>query len=78
MQTKLTVRVERRWLEQARRYSVEHGTTLSQLISEFLRGLPTADRPQGRTPIMDRLAGILPEDVDVEEHRRHSARKHRS
>jgi hypothetical protein len=77
MQTKLTVRVDQRWLEQARRYSAEHGTTLSKLISEFLRGLSTAERPLGDTPIMDRLTGILPADVDVEDYRRHLAEKHR-
>ncbi len=76
MQTKLTVRVDRRWLEQAKAYTARHGTTLSKLISEYLRDLSSAERPLGPTPVLDRLAGILPADVDVDDYRAHLAEKY--
>ena len=38
---KLTVRVPKALLEGAKRYASQHHTTLSELVSEFLRQLPT-------------------------------------
>ena len=76
MQTKLTVRVDRRWLEQAKAYTAQHGTTLSKLISEYLRDLSNAERPLEDTPILDRMSGILPDDVDVADYRQHLAEKY--
>ena len=76
MQTKLTVRVEQRWLEAAKNYAASHGTTLSKLISDYLEALSGADSHQEQPPILRRLSGILPADVRVEEHRQHLAEKH--
>ena len=74
--TKLTVRVDPRWIEAAKRYAASRDTSLSKLISEFLRTLASPDASTAQTPILDRLTGILPADVDVEAHRRHLEDKH--
>jgi len=76
MQTKLTVRVEKRWIEAAKRYAGIHGTTLSRLISEFFQTLEARDLTLAATPVLRRLAGILPAEVSVGEHRRHQVEKY--
>jgi hypothetical protein len=40
-QSKLTVRVDQRWIEPAKAYATRHRTSLSRLISEYLRSLAT-------------------------------------
>lgn len=77
MQTKLTVRVEQRWLESAKSYAARHGTTLTKLISDYLEALSGADNPQPDAPILRRLSGILPSEVRLEEHRGYLADKYR-
>jgi hypothetical protein len=75
-QTKLTVRVDRRWIEPAKQYAARHRTSLSRLISEYLRTLATPESAIADAPVLERLTGILPPDVDTEAHRRHLAEMH--
>jgi hypothetical protein len=43
---KLTVRVDQEWIEAAKEYAHDHNTSLSRLISEFLKTIPKErDRP---------------------------------
>jgi hypothetical protein len=76
MDTKLTIRVERRSLDAAKRYAARHGTSLSRLINAFLRQLPVEDEDTAVTPLLRELTGILPADVSVDEHRQHLAEKY--
>ncbi len=77
MQTKLTVRVEKQALEAAKRHAAVHNTTLSKLISEYLRTLAMVEEsPLGATPVLKRLTGILPSNVTVAEHHQHLAEKY--
>jgi len=55
MQTRLTVRVDRLWIEPAKRYAEKHGTTLSKLISEYLRLLSRPELSTPETPILHLL-----------------------
>ncbi len=73
---KLTVRVEQQWIEAARQYARDHDTSLSRLISEFLKRVATDHDRFNRGPILRRLTGILPSDVSREEHREHLAEKY--
>lgn len=73
--TKLTVRVPRYLLEGAKRYASEHDTTLTRLISEFLRQLTAQSDPLTNAPIVQRLSGTLPQDVSVEDYRQHLEQK---
>lgn len=72
---KLTLSVDERVIERARRYSTQHNTSISQLVTQYLSQL---DAPSGSTlaPWVQRLRGIVPSDVSVEDHRRHLEEKH--
>ena len=75
-QTKLTVRVPRDLLEGAKRYAAEHDTTLTRLISEYLRRLNVQTDIRTDAPIVQRLSGILSQDVSVDDYRRYLEEKH--
>jgi hypothetical protein len=67
---KLTVRVDARWLEAAKAYAKRNRTSLSRLISEYLRRL-TAEEDFTDAPILIRLSGILPASTSLDEHGDH-------
>jgi hypothetical protein len=73
--TKLTLSVDPRIVASAKRFSERHETTVSRLVSEFLEGLGDEEGPA--TPIAIRLRGVLPNDVDRDEHRLHLEQKHK-
>jgi hypothetical protein len=62
---KLTVRVPRHLLEDAKRYAQEHDTSLTRLISEYLRRLSLEAGSHEDAPVVQRLSGILSRDVDL-------------
>ncbi len=64
--TKLTVRVTRDLLKGAKRYANESGTTLTRLISEYLRQLTAQSDPLSDAPIVQRLSGTLSQDVSLQ------------
>ncbi len=72
---KLTLSVDEDVIRKAKRYSQRHETSLSKLVTDFLSRL--VDTEGTRTPVVSRLRGILPRDIDVDEYRRHLERKHR-
>jgi hypothetical protein len=73
--TKLTLRIEKPIIESAKEYALHHNTTLSRLVAEFLRSLQIAEAGP-KTPILDSLSGILPEDVSLEEHQAYLEEKY--
>ena len=75
--TKLTIRVEKQWVDKSRDYAARRGTTLTQLISAYLRHLSTQDEMPTDTPILQRLNGVLPADVAVDEYYEHLEQKHK-
>ena len=74
--TKLTVRIPRDVLEGAKRYARENRTTLTRLISEYLRQLTAQNDPLANAPIVQRLSGTLSRDVSVEDYREYLELKH--
>ena len=74
--TKLTVRVPRDFLESAKRYASEHDTTLTRLISEFLRQLSTEDDLLADAPVVRRLSGTLTADASVEDYGEYLEKKY--
>jgi hypothetical protein len=74
--TKLTVRVPRDVLEGAKHYARENRTTMTRLISEYLRRLTAQSDPLADAPIVQRLSGTLSQDVSVEDYREYLERKH--
>ena len=76
--TKLTVRVPQDVLEEAKRYARENQTTLTRLISEYLRQLSPENDPLANAPIVQRLSGTLSQDISVEDYRQHLESKYGS
>jgi hypothetical protein len=76
METKLTVRVSRRLLENAKRYARQNNTTLTELISAYLEQIPTAGSGLEDAPIVRRLSGSVPQDVSIDEYKEHLDEKY--
>jgi hypothetical protein len=75
-ETKLTIRVRRDWLEEAKRYARENNTTLTRLVSEYLRHLAAEKDPLSDASIVQRLSGVLSQDVAVEDCREYLEQKY--
>lgn len=74
-ETKLTVRVPRDLLENAKRYAAQNNTTLTDLIEAFLRRMPSRQSLEA-APIVRRLAGTLPAEVSLRDYRKHLDEKY--
>lgn len=71
---KLTLTVDEAVIRKARRYSRRHGTSISELVTRFLRSLDEGG--ESLSPTVSRLRGILPADASVEDYHRYLADKH--
>jgi hypothetical protein len=76
METKLTVRVSRRLLENAKRYARENNTTLTELICAYLQQIPFEGSGLDQAPIVRRLTGSLSQNVTVDDYRKHLDEKY--
>ena len=76
MDTKLTVRVPRRLLENAKRYAGTHNTTLTALISAYLERIPTEAESLDNALVVRRLTGLLSSDVSVDDYKMHLEEKY--
>lgn len=72
---KLTLSVDERVIERARRYSNRHNTSISQLVTKYLSQLD-AHSDATLAPWVQRLRGILPSGTSLEDYRRHLEEKH--
>jgi len=75
-ETKLTIRVPRKLLENAKRYARQQNTTLTQLISEYLVQIPSPIDELENAPIVKRLSGTLSPDVSIDDYRQHLQEKY--
>lgn len=78
METKLTVRVPRHLLANAKRYAQAHQTTLTELISTYLRQIPSESDVLNHAPVVRRLTGLLSSDVSIEDYKKHLEDKYGS
>lgn len=76
MDTKLTVRVPRHLLANAKRYARAHQTTLTELISTYLKHIPTESDVLDRAPVVRRLTGLLTSNVSIDDYKRHLDEKY--
>jgi hypothetical protein len=76
MDTKLTVRVPRHLLENAKRYARENNTTLTELISTYLQHIPSVQESLANAPIVRRLTGSLSPDISVDDYKKHLEEKY--
>lgn len=72
---KLTLSVDAQVIERARHYSRQHNTSISQLVTTYLRQLD-APSDQEFSPLVRRLRGILPSAVSLGDYRQHLEQKH--
>ena len=75
-QIKLTIRLPRGLLEDAKRYAYDHHTTLTRLVAGYLRQLQSKDDPLAGAPVVRRLSGILQQEASVEEYHLHLEEKY--
>jgi hypothetical protein len=73
---KLTIHIPRDLLQGAERYASENDTTLTQLISEYLRQLVAQSDPLADAPIVQRLPGTLSQDVSLQDYGEYLEKKH--
>ena len=75
MHAKLTLTVSPDVIAAAKVYAAEAGTSVSQLVEDYLSLLTARPVVTGETPVLARLRGSL-RGVDVEDHRQHLAQKY--
>jgi hypothetical protein len=73
---RLTIRVPRSLLEAARQYAADHRTTLTRLITEYLRQLGRQRDLLADAPFVQRLSGTLSQEVTVDDYGKHLEAKH--
>ena len=74
-ETKLTVRVPKTLLENAKRYASQNHTTLTRLIEAYLQRLPAQEALEN-APTVLHLSGSLTDKVAVEDYRKHLEEKY--
>lgn len=83
MTTKLTLRMDERLIEVAKRHAAAHGTSVSRMVAAYFEALEalSSDVPTGDLPApserLRALVGVLPAEPDPEgAYRAHLERKH--
>lgn len=71
MDTKLTVRVQKQLLVNAKRYAKAHQTTLTELITAYLQQIPADPAVLNNAPVVRQLTGILTQSVSTEDYKKH-------
>ena len=63
---KLTLRLNQRLIKQAKEYAAQHNISVSELVETYFLHLDRKKEPT-HTPLVQRLTGILPADVNVKQ-----------
>jgi hypothetical protein len=72
----LTIWLPRDLLEGAERYARKHKTTLTRLVSEYLRQLVAQDDPLANAPTVRRMSGTLSQKAMIKEYCEYLKDKH--
>jgi Family of unknown function (DUF6364) len=79
MQTKLTLRLEDRLIEQAKSYAAQAGKSVSQIVAEYFK-LLTSQKVKAHstvTPVTQSLRGLLREaKLDEKDYKKYLESKH--
>ncbi|MGH7503967.1 MAG: DUF6364 family protein [Longimicrobiales bacterium] len=73
---KLTLSIDEQVISRARRYSLRHKVSISQLVTRYLAGLGESDHARSVSKTVKRLRGILPQDASVDEYKEYLEKKH--
>ena len=63
---KLTLRLNKRLIEQAKAYAAKHNLSVSELVETYFQNLKEPASEE-HTPLVQQLTGIIPESADVEQ-----------
>lgn len=67
MYTKLTLRLDKDVIEQAKEYAREHGTSLSNMIERYLKLVSATETYEEEiSPLVKSLTGVIPPMSDEE------------
>ena len=68
METKLTLRLEKKVIDKAKGYAQEHKTSLSRMVESYLDSVTNSyvEEPE-ITPLVESLSGVVtvPKDIDI-------------
>lgn len=70
MDTKLTLRLKKRVIDQAKRYAADHDTSLSKIIENYLAAITAESEEKDEiSPLVKSLSGViqLPQSVNDKE-----------
>jgi len=60
METKLTLRLKKKVIDQAKKYANDHATSLSKLIENYLEAVTnTSDEEDHISPLVKSLSGVI-------------------
>ncbi|MCA9410241.1 MAG: antitoxin [Candidatus Omnitrophica bacterium] len=77
MQTKLTLRLEREVIEQAKEHARKEGKSLSRIVSDYLKVLTRKPEREELLPHTKALAGLLKgSDIDEQDYKKHLEEKY--
>lgn len=71
----MTLTIDPKVAERAKRYAKERGVSVSKLVEEYLDDVTHRPVPNPDTPILNRLRGSL-KGVDIDDYYRHLEEKH--
>ena len=74
--TKLTLRVDGRWVPGAKAFARRRNTSLSQLVSAYLQRLAIAGEAHADAHALSELTGVLPAHAGQDAYREIVERKH--
>jgi len=74
--SKLTLSVDESVIERAKRYAKRRGSSVSQLVEEYLDFLSKPPKSPAETPILRALRGTL-KHADIDQYKRYLSRKYR-
>ncbi len=74
-EAKLTIRVSRDLLDNAKQYARKNHTTLTNLIEIYFQHLPAPDALEN-APIVRSITGILPAEASMDDYRSHLDEKY--
>lgn len=64
---KLTVRIDSKVIDKAKKYATEQNTSVSKLIELFLSNLTASSQKEtDHSNLVDQLTGVIPEELNVE------------
>jgi len=63
---KLTLRLNKRLIEQAKKYAARHNLSVSELVETYFLNLKELEAEE-HTPLVQQLTGILPESAEVKQ-----------